>query len=543
MPELSALSSQPKLAVTLPPVPGKETEPCLLSHSLANSHYGTPVSIKEAEEILLNQGISPALVTMYIDAAKETERLLNQKDSSTIPSSSISPVEQKMIVQCADLRKNSTYLNVGDQLINRGNVLQISLSAGAATSIGAPDVPKACLPCFQDGEVVLTHNDLLHRQREASLPSGGSTVPLVTIANPRGEQHIQADQRFIEAAGDYPTTVVQPEFPVLQIVEHEDGSVKVMPNFARSAPMGHGQIFGLLYYSGLLQEAHDNGIELLVISNADNVGFRIKREILGALAEEGKVYAQEYVHSIPGVDNKGGKLGINQDGRYQVCESAQMAAGSNELDLDFHNTNNQYINVKALLKLFEEGKLTLPLMLNRKPLVIGDPLSPDVIQPEWASPHIISLFDRKDVLIVSDTRSSSFMPFKDMSQWVVRNSNAYTSNEGGPVPVNSSMRDPEVPPVLVLEGDHYKYWDSCRERLSVLLGLKDAVKVTIKGNIQILHHLDFEGECAIIDERKDQSVPYIVPEVIVCLEDNQTLTIKDDQDFFITNQKESCLLF
>ncbi len=175
-------------------------------------------------------------------------------------------------------------------------------------------------------------------------------------------------------------------------------------------PPGHGEIYQVLALSGVLNKLLDKGYEYAFISNSDNLGAVIDNRILNYLIKQHIPFAMEVCRRTA-MDKKGGHLAQNRKGQLLLRESAQcpetdIAEFQNIDKYRYFNTNNLWINLKALKQRLYETRYHLPLtmILNSKE-VDGE----KVFQVETAMGAAISVFNDAKAIIVKRNR---FTPVK-----------------------------------------------------------------------------------------------------------------------------------
>jgi UTP--glucose-1-phosphate uridylyltransferase len=202
-------------------------------------------------------------------------------------------------------------------------------------------------------------------------------------------------------------------------------------------PPGHGDLYTALETSGLLRTLLAAGYRYAFVSNADNLGAGPEPRLAAWFAELGAPFAAEYCRRTP-ADRKGGHLALRvSDGRLVLRESAQThpadAAAFGDIERHrFFNSNNLWLNLKALAATLDAGQgvLGLPLIRNVKTVDPTDPTSPEVVQIETAMGAAIGVFDDAAAIEVDRSR---FLPVKTTNDLLVLRSDAYELTEGAQV--------------------------------------------------------------------------------------------------------------
>ncbi|WCJ60293.1 UTP--glucose-1-phosphate uridylyltransferase [Fontisphaera persica] len=224
-------------------------------------------------------------------------------------------------------------------------------------------------------------------------------------------------------------------------------------------PPGHGDLYAALQGSSLLQHLLQQGVELLFVSNADNLGAVADARILSWLWRSDYSFVMEVTARTP-VDAKGGHLARRRDnGRLLLREASQCAAEDRAWFEDterhrFFNTNNLWIRLPALARLLEQhhGALPLPLIKNRKNVDPQRPDSPQVLQLESAMGAAIELFDSAAALVVPRTR---FAPVKTTDDLLAVRSDAYAVTTDFRLVLEEARNG--LPPQIKLDAWYYRW--------------------------------------------------------------------------------------
>ncbi|KAG9292118.1 hypothetical protein G9A89_005262 [Geosiphon pyriformis] len=214
-------------------------------------------------------------------------------------------------------------------------------------------------------------------------------------------------------------------------------------------PPGHGDLYDSLYNSGLLDQLIADGKEYLFVSNVDNLGAVVDSNILQHMVESNAEFIMEVTDKTK-ADIKGGTL-VNYDGVVRLLEVAQVPP---EHMQDFKsikkfrifNTNNLWMNLKAIKRVIDERELALEVIVNEKTLESGE----KVIQLETAVGAGIKHFRNAHGVNVPRNR---FLPVKSTSDLFLVTSDLYSLNHGE-LTMNPKRLFQTVP--LVKLGDEFK---------------------------------------------------------------------------------------
>ncbi|XP_066397687.1 UTP--glucose-1-phosphate uridylyltransferase-like isoform X4 [Miscanthus floridulus] len=175
-------------------------------------------------------------------------------------------------------------------------------------------------------------------------------------------------------------------------------------------PPGHGDVFPSLNNSGKLDILLAQGKEYVFIANSDNLGAIVDIKILNHLINNQNEYCMEVTPKTL-ADVKGGTL-ISYEGRVQLLEIAQVPDEHvNEFKsiekFKIFNTNNLWVNLKAIKRLVEAEALKMEIIPNPKEV---DGVK--VLQLETAAGAAIRFFDKAIGINVPRSR---FLPVKATS--------------------------------------------------------------------------------------------------------------------------------
>ncbi|KAL9261761.1 UTP--glucose-1-phosphate uridylyltransferase-like protein [Drosera capensis] len=237
-------------------------------------------------------------------------------------------------------------------------------------------------------------------------------------------------------------------------------------------PPGHGDVFPSLKNSGKLDLFLSQGKEYVFLANSDNLGAIVDLKILSHLIQNKNEYCMEVTPKTL-ADVKGGTL-ISYEGKVQLLEIAQVP---DEHVKEFKsiekfkifNTNNLWVNLKAIKRLVEADALKMEIIPNPKEV---DGIK--VLQLETAAGAAIRFFDNAIGINVPRSR---FLPVKATSDLLLVQSDLYTLEDGF-VTRNKARANPanpsiELGPEFKKVGDFLKRFKS----IPCIIEL-DSLKVT-----------------------------------------------------------------
>ncbi len=368
-----------------------------------------------------------------------------------------------------------------------GKTAFIRLNGGLGTSMGM-DKAKSLLPVRDD----LSFLDVIVNQVRKARAEHNISLPLVFMNSFRTEEDTLgalAPYSDLPIPG-LPLSMLQNQEPKLQAKTLTPVTWPQDPTL-EWCPPGHGDVYTVLYTSGVLDALADMGFEYLNIANADNLGAYPSPEIAQWFADSGAPFAAEVAERTP-ADRKGGHL-VVRDGRIVLRETAQTAADDVEAAADisrhqYFNTNTLWMRVAALRELLahHDGVMPLPLIKNEKTVDPTRPDSPAVIQIEVAMGAAIELFEGAQTLCVDRRR---FLPVKTTNDLLLVRSDVYDLTE------EYRLQATGQEPLITLDPGSYKLISDFENRFSRgIPSLKGASSFTVEGPYRFGVGQRVEGE-------------------------------------------------
>jgi UTP--glucose-1-phosphate uridylyltransferase len=252
------------------------------------------------------------------------------------------------------------------------------------------------------------------------------------------------------------------------------------------SPPGHGDVYGALRRSGMLDALLERDFHYAMISNADNLGSTLDPRIADHLASGEIPFLMEVVLGTE-ADRKGGHIARRRaDDQLILRETAQTPDEDQESFRDYrrwryYNTNSIWVDLRALARTLQDsdGVLELPLIINRKTVDPRDSDSTPVIQLESAMGAAIERFKGAQLLCVPRTR---FAPVKTTDDLLVLRSDVYTMSDDMIVEPVAERRG-ELP-YVELDSRYYKLLDRFEQRFPAgPPSLRKATRLVVKGDI------------------------------------------------------------
>jgi UDP-N-acetylglucosamine pyrophosphorylase len=392
----------------------------------------------------------------------------------------------------------------------------IKLNGGLGTGMGL-DRAKSLLPVKQG----LSFLDFIARQILHFQDRCGGKGPRFCLMN---SFSTQADT--LAALAAYPSLLAQGSLDFLQSkVPKIDADTFLPVDWPQNpelewCPPGHGDLYPSLLGSGLLDQWLTQGIRYAFVSNSDNLGATVDPALLAHFARSDASFLME-VCERTAADKKGGHLARREsDGRLVLRESAQTrkedeAAFQDISRYRYFNTNNLWIRLDRLKDLLKKnnGRVPLPVIVNRKTVDPKKADSPAVLQLESAMGAAIECFPDSTALVVPRTR---FAPVKTTSDLLALRSDAFEVTADHRIELASVRAG--LPPLIDLDS-RYKLTDAL-ETLTVsgIPSLIGCGSLKLKGPLQFASGVVCVGN--VVFENKSSEAKTIPPGRY----ENQTVT-------------------
>lgn len=256
-------------------------------------------------------------------------------------------------------------------------------------------------------------------------------------------------------------------------------------------PPGHGDLYDAITNSGLLDKLLAAGKEYIFVSNSDNLGAVLDTKIMQHMIQSQAEFIMEVTDKTK-ADVKGGTL-INYDGNIRLLEIAQVP---NDHVEDFKsvrkfkifNTNNLWVNLRALKRVMESDGMELDIIVNNKVAENGEA----VIQLETAAGAAIQHFKNAHGVNVPRSR---FLPVKSCSDLLLVTSDLYQLEHGRLVMNEARMF--QSTPVVKL-GDHFKKVAAYQSRFKNIPSMLELDHLTVSGDVKFGRKVTLRGTVIIV---------------------------------------------
>ena len=367
----------------------------------------------------------------------------------------------------------------------------VKLNGGLGTSMGCVG-PKSVIE-VREGMSFL---DLSVRQIEHLNRTFNVNVPFVLMNSFNTDQDTQSIIKKYEGHNVDIITFNQSRYP--RIVK--DSLLPAPKSFDAPLqdwyPPGHGDVYESLYNSGTLDKLIERGIEYIFLSNADNLGAVVDLRILQHMVDSNAEYIMELTDKTK-ADVKGGTI-IDYDGKVRLLEIAQVPKEHvNEFKsikkFKYFNTNNIWMNVRAIKRVVEENELEMEIIANEKSIPADKKGEADqaIYQLETAVGAAIRHFKNAHGVNVPRRR---FLPVKTCSDLMVVKSDLYRLEHG------QLVMDPNRfggVPVIKLGSDFKKVSDF-QKRIPSIPRIVELDHLTITGAVNLGRNVTLKGTVIIV---------------------------------------------
>ncbi|XP_021299203.1 UTP--glucose-1-phosphate uridylyltransferase [Herrania umbratica] len=360
----------------------------------------------------------------------------------------------------------------------------LKLNGGLGTTMGCTG-PKSVIE-VRNG---LTFLDLIVIQIEHLNSKYGCSVPLVLMNSfNTHDDTLKIVEKYSNSNIEI-HTFNQSQYPRLVVEDFTPLPCKGQPGKDGWYPPGHGDVFPSLMNSGKLDAFLSQGKEYVFVANSDNLGAIVDLKILNHLIKNKNEYCMEVTPKTL-ADVKGGTL-ISYEGKVQLLEIAQVPDEHvNEFKsiekFKIFNTNNLWVNLKAIKRLVETDALKMEIIPNPKEV---DGIK--VLQLETAAGAAIRFFDRAIGINVPRSR---FLPVKATSDLLLVQSDLYTLIDG--FVIRNKDRANPVNPSIEL-GPEFKKVGNFLSRFKSIPSVIDLDSLKVTGDVWFGTGIILKGKVCI----------------------------------------------
>ncbi|KAJ6625501.1 UTP--glucose-1-phosphate uridylyltransferase [Mycena sp. CBHHK59/15] len=375
-------------------------------------------------------------------------------------------------------------ISVGIESLQKLAVLKVN--GGLGTSMGMTGA-KSALEVKND----MTFLDLTVRQIEHLNTTRQINVPLILMTSFNTHDDTLRIIKKYANQQVHITTFNQSRYPRIMTESLLPCPQTADDDKAAWYPPGHGDLYNALSQSGILDQLLADGKEYLFVSNSDNLGAVVDQRILQHMIDTQAEFLMEVTDKTK-ADVKGGTL-IDYDGSIRLLEIAQVPPEHTEefksvRKFKIFNTNNLWINLKALRRVMDNEGMELEIIVNPKVTERGDA----VIQLETAAGAAIKHFKNAHGINVPRSR---FLPVKSCSDLLLIKSDIYSLEHGELV--ISPERMFATTPVIKL-GDHFKKIQQFQKRFKKIPKIIELDHLTVTGDVYFGRNVTLRGTVIVV---------------------------------------------
>ena len=456
---------------------------------------GSP-GLNTARDKMVKAGIDETAIETFA----HYYRLLEAGETGMIPESTIEPHDME--------RLDDIQVSEDDGAAALVTTAIIKLNGGLGTSMGMERAKS--LLCVRRG---LSFLDIIARQVLHLRKKYDAPLPLIFMNSFRtSSDTLEALARYEDLPVEgLPLEFLQNKEPKLLVKDLSPVSHPRDPEL-EWCPPGHGDLYTVLYSSGLIGRLIEAGFDQVFVSNSDNLGAVPDPRVAGWFAGSGAPFAIEAVQRTPS-DRKGGHfVRRRNDGRIVLRETAQTLDEDKDAVADlqrhrFSSTNNIWFDLRAMQAELERrsGILGLPLIRNVKNVDPADSSTPEVIQIETAMGAAIEIFEGAQTIEVGRDR---FVPVKTTNDLLLLRSDVY--DLGSDFVLDQAGDDM---PFIDLDTSFYKHVGEFDKRFPEgAPSLKEAKSLTVEGDWKFGRGVRVVGNVKLSAESAQRIAPGTVLE-------------------------------
>ncbi|XP_058098175.1 UTP--glucose-1-phosphate uridylyltransferase-like isoform X1 [Magnolia sinica] len=361
----------------------------------------------------------------------------------------------------------------------------LKLNGGLGTTMGCTG-PKSVIE-VRNG---LTFLDLIVIQIESLNTKYGCNVPLLLMNSfNTHDDTLKIVEKYSNSNIEI-HTFNQSQYPRLVVEDFMPLPCKGEIGKDGWYPPGHGDVFPSLLNSGKLDTFISQGKEYVFVANSDNLGAIVDLKILSHLIQHQNEYCMEVTPKTL-ADVKGGTL-ISYEGKVQLLEIAQVPDEHvNEFKsiekFKIFNTNNLWVNLKAIKQLVEADALRMEIIPNPKEVN-----GVKVLQLETAAGAAIRFFDHAIGINVPRSR---FLPVKATSDLLLVQSDLYTLVDGFVIQ-NKARTNLENPSIEL--GPEFKKVGNFLSRFKSIPSIVELDSLKVAGDVWFGSGITLKGKVSII---------------------------------------------
>jgi len=396
------------------------------------------------QEKLEKEGLNESAIKAF----KYNYRMLVCKSDMMIPESKLDPVDSLPDYESLKVKPDPKLLK---------QTVILKLNGGLGTGMGL-EKAKSLLEVTEGN----TFLDLIAKQVESMKSEFKVKNLKFMLMNSfaTSKDTLEALSKYSDLGTGDDLEFVQNKAPKVTAADFTPASWPAEPSH-EWCPPGHGDLYPAMLGSGTLERLLAKGFKYMFVSNSDNLGATMDLTLLTHFVKSKAPFMME-VATRTDADKKGGHLARDvKTGGLLLRESAQCPDEDEKAFQDvtkykFFNTNNLWLDLQALKRIFEKhgGCIPLPVMKNSKTVDPRDKASTAVLQLETAMGAALSCFEGATAIVVPRER---FAPVKTTNDLLALRSDAYQLTKDYRITLDPARKG--VPPNIKLDG-RYKFVDA-----------------------------------------------------------------------------------
>ena len=248
-------------------------------------------------------------------------------------------------------------------------------------------------------------------------------------------------------------------------------------------------VYRCLVEFGILDKLLQDGIEVVFISNSDNLGATLDISILNYFIDAKLDFLMEVTPKTK-LDIKGGSI-IKTSNGLALLERAEVHSDDiiefeNISKFSYFNTNNLWINLRALKALYEKNNFKIPVIFNQK-----KHKTDSFVQFESAMGAGINLFEKASCIQVDRTR---FFPVKKTSDLLLLRSNLVCKSKAGSLDWKKNTALPEIK-----LSEHYDSVGNFEQKFKVIPQFDSLEKLEVYGDFIFDENVMISGKVKLIN--------------------------------------------
>ncbi|MBT3756310.1 MAG: UTP--glucose-1-phosphate uridylyltransferase [Candidatus Cloacimonetes bacterium] len=436
--------------------------------------------LNEFVQIMENEGLEDLVIQSFSNSYYK----ILEGSTGKLSKSEIEPPTQKNLIDYNDLKS--------PEKSDLEKLAIIKLNGGLGTSMGLKKAKTLLKIKGENNFLDVIAQQIIHLRKQSD-----KDIPLIFMHsfNTQKDSLSYLEKYKDLALPHIPLDFFQNKFPKIKLSDLSP--LKNANDNLNWNPPGHGEIYTALAISGVLDKLISNGFEYAFISNSDNLGAVIDEKILAHFAEEKLPFMMEVCKRTE-MDKKGGHLAQSKKGQLMLRETAQCPDDEVELFQDinrysYFNTNNLWVNLKALKQRLYENRYLLPLTMI---LNIKDVDGEQVYQVESAMGAAISVFKNSRAIVVNRDR---FAPVKKTNDMLAILSDAYELTPDFKLKL---VNEYTTVPHIELSEKYYKNINDFETRFKGgIPSLKKCKSLSISENVTFRNNVKIVGDVKITKER------------------------------------------